>query len=403
MKILHTGDWHLRDSDLGEALKGLDLISEAVANESPDLVVIAADIFNLRNVPLDSMAARVAMHNIRAWTDSVPVAIVTGTPYHEGLATTAFTDLSGSQHNVFVAVSPCQAVLCNGILYSLEDHPKYKPVDAALVSFVPTPTKRYWADFMENPGSDDDLAAAMSPIFAGFGAVAEGYGCPHILVGHFSVRGAAINERQIMIGRDIEIGRDQIALARADVVCLGHIHMAQKIEPNIFYCGSLHRINFGEREDKGFYIHNLFQDGGGLQWSEFVRSPVKGLVRLDFDMVNPTAYDLAGVVNRIAGADILVSIRNYADEAEKIDEGAIENFFLDRGALAVTMRIQRVPRENVRSENILVLSGLRDKVLEMARVNGEAAPPESVLLKADMLEAESADEVLDLVKGGANK
>ena len=53
-------------------------------------------------------------------------------------------------------------------------------------------------------------AAAMSGIFAGFGAKSAEFDCPHIAAGHISMGGAYISETQTLIGVDIEITKELI-------------------------------------------------------------------------------------------------------------------------------------------------------------------------------------------------
>jgi DNA repair protein SbcD/Mre11 len=80
---------------------------------------------------------------------------------------------------------------------------------------------------------------------------------PRMLVGHFTVAGAMLgSERQVMLGRDVDVPLNVVADSRWDYVALGHIHkhqnMTRKHEsaPPVVYSGSIERIDFGEEDDK---------------------------------------------------------------------------------------------------------------------------------------------------------
>lgn len=63
------------------------------------------------------------------------------------------------------------------------------------------------------------------------------------------------------------------------------------------------------------------------------------------------------------------------------------------------IRIVRKPRENIRSEAVLKVETLREKLVAMAELKGETVP-ESILEKADLLESAPADEIINAPVGG---
>jgi exonuclease SbcD len=245
MKILHTADWHA-DANLKEFKKVSGFLIEKAREEEPDLIIIAGDVFDSRDIKLDSEACKAVFKVVYNLSEIAPVAIITGTPRHEGTATESLI-FASAEHNIAVSARPEQLFLKEGQLYR-----EFTLTDPdAIISMVPTPTKQYMQ------GTDDEISQALTPIFAGFGASASEYYCPHIGVYHGTIRGAALSETQVMVGRDIEITKDQIALGNFDLFLCGHIHLKQKIEPNIYYSGSLFANNFGETQDHGFYVHEI--------------------------------------------------------------------------------------------------------------------------------------------------
>lgn len=390
MKLLHLADLHARDNDLEELMKCCSKVANTVVEERPDVIVIAGDIFDSRDIRLDTDACKFIFQFIAALAEHAPVAIVAGTPLHEGKATESLIYASKFEHNVIVSLCPEQLYLKDGQLFNAE---KSKP--DLILSMIPTPTKQYFRTQSDIKTSDDEIAGAMTEIFSGFGAVAAKYSCPHVLVGHFSVRGAAISETQVMIGKDIEIGKDQITLSNPDLVLLGHIHKAQFIEPNFYYSGSIYRLNYGETEEKGFWLHG-WEDG--KQWSKFILTPTRKMLTVREDFVNDDIKEIDQVLYRheedeIKNADIKVEFKAYQDEASQLDKEKIEDFYKSAGANSVDVRIIHVPRENIRSENLLKLTSLRDKVQEMAMLKNEPVS-ESTLKKADALDTMDQDQVL---------
>ncbi len=96
-----------------------------------------------------------------------------------------------------------------------------------------------------------------------------GVGVPRLLTGHFTVAGALLgSERNVMIGRDVQVPLSLMADARWDYVALGHIHKHQNLTrgrdgvPAVVYSGSIERIDFGEEaDDKGFcWIELAYRD-----------------------------------------------------------------------------------------------------------------------------------------------
>jgi len=398
MKILHLADIHARDKDIDEVEKCLEFVVKLAYREQPDLIINAGDTFDSRSIQLDSLAAKLIFRKFSELADIAPVAVITGTLSHDGAAVEALQYINAN-YSLWVSKKPEQLYLIDGILID----ECAEPPDAVL-SMVPQPTKQFFTTNSDIKGSDAEIAQAMGAVFGGFGAGASKYDCPHILVGHFQVGGAMISETQILTGVDIEITKDQIALANADLVCLGHIHKQQQMGDNIFYPGSIYRLNYGELDEKGVYIHEISPKPYLIR-SEFHKTPTRKLAQIKKDLTAEGAVDeftavlsftdicLDGEPDDILDCYLKVEIKAYQDEAEKLNKDAITEFYLSAGAKEVDVRIIRVPRENVRSERILKLTTLREKLIEQARLKDEEVP-ESILAKADILESEEGSTII---------
>ena len=399
MKILHLADIHARDKDIEEIENCLCFIIETSKKEKPDLIINAGDTFDSALIRADSQTAKMVFRVFKELADIAPVAIIIGTKSHDG-QTAEILRYIKAKYDVCVSTVPEQLYLCDGCLGTNPKMPGC-PVDApieAVVSMVPAPTKEFFKSQRDILGSDSEIAAQMGIMFAGFTSQAKAYYCPHILVGHWNTTGALVSETQTLIGVDIEISRDQMALANADIILLGHLHLKQKIKPNIFYSGSITGLNYGELEDKGFYIHDF--EGNKLVKSRFIQTPSKKLMKITEDLtgdlsvikeIDTLLYSHSP--DDLKDAYLRVEIKVPQDEAGNIDQEKIEAFFLSAGAKQVDVNLIKIPRENVRSQVLLQLETLREKLIEQAKLRGETVP-ESILGKSLLLEAESSEQVI---------
>jgi DNA repair exonuclease SbcCD nuclease subunit len=396
MKILHTADWHI-DANIIEAGRCLQFMVDRAHEIQPDLIVISGDMFNSADVRLDSEAARLAMRTVTALKaySKYGVVILIGTPSHDGLAAKIFDGIP----KVMVEDKP-RSIIFDTI---------GEGYDRFVVSCLPQPTKQYLESVAAGDIEDVNraMSKALTSIFAGFGSARAQYpDGPHICLGHFTVRGAKISPTQQMIGYDIEMSSDQLALADPSIWCLGHIHHSQEVAPGAFYSGSIYRVDFGERESvPGFYIHKIISEFAEIE-SVFVPTPASSMSKLGLDLrADAPAQtfaeyeaDARKFINEQPIADKMqVEVKCYADEADKYDLDVMKNHLIARGAKEVEIIIQRLPRPNVRSAKILAVESLREKLLARAEITDENVAA-GVLEKADLVETMKADAVLNIIK-----
>lgn len=404
LKILHSADWHA-DANLEEFIKCSSFLTLKAREAEPDLIIIAGDVFDSRDIKLDSEACKEVFKVVYKLSEIAPVAIVTGTPRHEGHAPESLIFAAAFEHNIKVSSVPEQFYLHRGQLTPLEliggdinfGCQEKKP--DAIISMMPTPTKQFLQ------GTDSEISQAITPIFAGFGATASEYNCPHILVYHGTIAGATLANGQDMTGRDISISKDQLALGNFDLVTCGHIHLPQEIKPNIFYSGSLFAKNFGEDHDHGFYIHELAKNRPTIEpmfqkyclLSRFINTPSRKLIPAEIDLINNT--ETTNNPDQIKGADIKVTVKVYQDESAKVMKEVIEHNYLSAGASSVKIDIKYIPREVVRSERVTQLKSLADKLVEQAKIKDELLP-EGIKEIAIDLETLSEEEIYAKVTEG---
>jgi DNA repair exonuclease SbcCD nuclease subunit len=391
MRTLHTADWHVIDKNIEEIEQCLRFLCGKA--QEVDLVVIAGDIFDSRDIKLDSKSAKLVIKTVSELADICPVAIVLGTASHDGTAAEVLRYARG-KNGIHVSSAPEQILLRQGDFYG---HMIGSLKPDAVISLIPQPTKQYF-----NQGniqeSNESISQAMNGLFAGFGAkAAEFPRVPHLLIGHWNVSGSKLSTGQVLTGQEIDISIDQMNFTNASAHLLGHIHMPQQLGDRTFYSGSLYPLSWGENHEHGFYIHEF--DCDDLVKSEFVKTPCRKLVRFAVDLTTENIEYLDNfIIHHASTTDIKesyvrVDITTWQDEASKINKENITRQYLSYGAKDVDIRIIRVPRQNVRSETVLKVETLRDKLVAMAALNNETVP-ERILAKADALESTPAEDII---------
>lgn len=402
MRILHFADAHISDKNIEELEKCLNFIVETAKEEEPDIVIFAGDLFDAA-IRADSLSAKLAFRIFKELADIAPVVAILGTQSHD-FTTSSILQYINARFQVHVATHPSQLYLCDGYI-STTPQDFTEPVEAVL-SLMPAPTKQFFKTDSGIKETDAEIANELSKVFMGFSAQAAAYkDAAHILVGHWQTDGAMVSETQSLVGKDISLSKEQMALGNFNLICLGHLHERQQIG-NIFYSGSIMGLTWGETTAKGFYIHEF--DGKELINSRFIQTPSTKLIKLAEDLTGVgDLADTAGLplmdillskksFNDVQDAKIKVELKVFQDEASKVNTEELKEAFMSKGAKGVDIQLVRMPRENVRSQKILQLETLRDKLIEMAALNNSVVPG-SILAKADLLEAEEADKIIQEV------
>lgn len=378
MKILHTGDVHFQNSPLLEEIKKCAVrVVETAREEKPDLVVIAGDLFD-HGVQLGSPASIEAVKFVQALGDVSPVIIIRGTTTHDtekavevmkeiktrnpvystemveqvGLYEEGFTQIKGD--NGLKAVISC-----------------FPTVSKARIASVLNPDDMYC---LNNEGSKliTDVLEYLGKKNIEFSAK----GIPTIFVGHGTVNGAIASTGQTMNGRDLEWTVGDLRLAKCFLYCLGHIHKAQAWG-NIFYCGSLTRLNYGEEEEKGFYIHNLNSLATRYRspvTSLFIPTPARKIKTKRVDGL-PTEDLLADVVE---GDCVRIVYEVDEEDLSKVNEDILKKVALERGAAEVKIEKTIVPKLRVRAEGISRVHSSEEKLRRWAELTGVEITPSLV-------------------------
>ena len=417
MKILHFADLHYSEKDHDEIERCVDFMIKEAAIAAPDVIICSGDITDSQNLKLDSRSAKTLCRQFSLLADIAPVAVIIGTPSHDGKSAEILRYVRG-KHNIHVSEKPEQLYLTGGRLHVASPYVVDPSNIDAIITQIPAPTKQYIQGLMSNTGIenvDRAVSDGMASLIGAFGLAAEYQSAfvPHIVNGHFQVGGAYISETQQLIGRDIEIYTDQLGMANAHLICLGHIHKQQRINDDIFYSGSIFHKDFGETDSKGFFIHEItkVELDEFFVSSTFIEVPATRKITIHADFTLDDFHDEVGINAflesycpiDLSGDHVRVELKIWNDEV--IDKEAIEDLYLSEGAGAVVVNITRTPRETVRAAMVLELASIRDKMAEMAALRNEAVD-NGVLEKADLLETTNPDVLLkmavNMAAGGQN-
>jgi len=110
---------------------------------------------------------------------------------------------------------------------------------------------------------------------------------PAILIGHFTVNGSELgSERAFILGPEGTVPISELVSDKVQRVFLGHIHKRQVFEKGkIRYCGSMDRIDFGERnESKGSTLLDINVKTKETKVT-FVEGTPRELTQFNFDSI----------------------------------------------------------------------------------------------------------------------
>ncbi|MEJ2711271.1 MAG: exonuclease SbcCD subunit D, partial [Anaerolineales bacterium] len=265
-KILHFADAHIdmanygrHDSQTGlpirvmDFLKSLDTIVDTAIEERVDLVLFAGDAYKDRN-PAPTFQREWGKRIMRLSRAGIPTLLLVGNhdlspALGRAHALETFDTLDVSHVRVLdrpqflgpqdLEGLPLQVIALPWISRSgLMAHMDLRGVD---------PAKVY-----------QELESRLTELIHGWLEQADD-SLPMVLTAHASVQGAKYGgERAVMLGSDLVLPGSLVRDPRLDYVALGHIHKPQNLNedgyPPVIYPGSIERIDFGEAQDRKYFV-----------------------------------------------------------------------------------------------------------------------------------------------------
>ncbi|MEJ2413079.1 MAG: exonuclease subunit SbcD [Anaerolineales bacterium] len=157
---------------------------------------------------------------------------------------------------------------------------------------------------------------------------------PTVLAAHATVEGSVYGgERSVSLGTDFVLPLSLAADPRLDYTALGHIHKKQQLNPKnhppVAYPGSIERVNFGEAQDKKYFLIAEVQKGKTkIDWRELEN--IRPFVDLRISL--ESSDDITGQIraalppdNQLTDAVTRLVLEYPRSWEPLIDEGAVRS------------------------------------------------------------------------------
>ncbi len=282
VKIIHTADWHL-----GKLVHGvymteqqravLNQFIELIAEEKPDAVIIAGDLYD-RSVPpteaVELLEETLFKINVELET---PVLAISGN--HDSAERLSFGSSWYRHSNLYI----------NGKIEQSFEPIRLNGVNFYLVPFAEPGIVREFFDDQSIQSHDE----AMRRVVAEIEAVLDPNE-PNILVGHAFVLGGKTSEseRTLSVGGSGCVSAD--CFSPFAYTALGHLHSPDAIRHDtIRYAGSLLKYSFSEvNHRKSVSIIEMDENGSYEMTERFLESPLdmREITGTIEELLDPTFY-----------------------------------------------------------------------------------------------------------------
>lgn len=376
---------------------------EDIRRQQADLVLHSGDVYERASTPEER--ALVADF-VTALSADAPVVIVAGNHDAPGelpilarlrTAHPVIVEEDHGVHLVHTAAGPC-AVACLG-------WPRRADVQAQVRAEGGAPARE-----VTHAVGVEQLRAKLSAMRVEL----HRHGAPRILLAHAMVRGSRIGIGQpfysaeggraarVLMGAEFELGLEDLSLADADLVALGHVHQGQDWDLDgvpIVYPGSPWRRDFGELGAKTYVLADFDRgpDGWRLASWRRVETPARRMVVVRVAWTgNGWAEDLSEL--DVAGAEVRIIYRADADHAGAARTAALQlrQDLQRRGAIDVRKPEGHVrARTRARAEDVAKATGLPEKLSTLwntRRPGLSEAQRRDLLQRLAALDAEAARE-----------
>ena len=293
MKILHTSDWHIGHMLYGhdrteEQQSMLDQMVEIVAQEKPDVFILAGDVYDTSQ---PSAAAQTMFNKtiIRLHDTHPDMTIVATAGNHD----------SGSKHEIFR--TPWEYLNVHTIGNLNKENPSSHIIEIPEKGFViavPYTHERFLRDGLFQQLIDEVASRNTTQL-------------PVILTAHTSIVGANFSGHENATEKNIG-GIDSVDVNNIgngyDYLALGHIHKPQFIHTgkhNVRYSGTPIAISFDEVKEHTVTLLEIHQHGETLTESNFRFIPIH----------NPHPLTTIPEEGFAAWEHIKKSLENFPDDA----------------------------------------------------------------------------------------
>jgi DNA repair exonuclease SbcCD nuclease subunit len=348
MRVAVVADSHFdQHKRFEECIRMHDWIADDCARRGIDLFIHTGDVYERKSTPLERLAASAWFQKMAALA---PGVVIRGN--HD-----AIDDL------------PLLAKLETDYAITVVETAAVVEIGPALIACVAWPRK---AALLAATGTDSHeggeafAAESLRNVLRGLGDELAAHQGPTMLAMHAMVRDSVTSTGQPLVGCDLEIGLEDLALARAGAYFLGHIHKQQAWRIGAAPCiypGSPRRTNFGELEDKGYVVAEFSDAGALLSW-DFVEVPATPMMHIEATWNAETASLSTEDDVDCRGAEVRLryTTPNDCRQAARGDAERRRIELLDDGAVQVQLEECVQLEQRTRADAIPANVPLTDKV-----------------------------------------
>jgi exonuclease SbcC len=279
MKILHTADWHLGSyigpqlddpyKRMENTIKCLNVLVETARQEQPDIILVAGDIFHAGKTWSERclIEVRTAADYLRALAKTAPVAVLYGTPTHENLQSHYALEemLKKTVHDIHFFTEPGIKRILNAV------------GDPIQIAGLPGFDKGHFRAQFPGLSAEEEnqvFTQQLAQIVRGLSAQLDP-NIPSVLMAHHTVVGCELdNGTHLFQANEVVLDAATLDNSAFDLVCLGHIHKAQRVEAcskPVYYAGSIDAFTFNDEvHGKGFWTHLINENWQGEETYQYI-------------------------------------------------------------------------------------------------------------------------------------
>lgn len=366
IRIAVIADSHYDEhSRFEECVRIHDWIARDLTERGVDLVLHAGDVFERKSTPRERMAFASWMRTVAV---QAPVVIVRGN--HDSVGDLPLFEKLETAHPVIVEEAAAVHVVA-GVAVGCLAWPRRAELLAAAG--------------LDGKEATEELAGeAMRAVLAGIGMEMRQHEGPRVLLAHAMVRGSVTSTGQPLVGCDLEIGVEDLALSGAHVVALGHVHKGQAWTASstgapVVYPGSPRRSNFGELEPKAYLVVEI-DDAGSVRVKR-IETPATPMVHVDAEVsLEGDVLELRvdPEMEAVVGGEVRLRYVVDADQREGGKSLAARTRADLMAAGAVDVKVEEVvrPTTRARAPEVAKASTLEEKLRAFWDVKG-TTPDES--------------------------
>jgi len=249
---------------------------------------------------------------------------------------------------------------------------------------LPWPRSAHLLAGLDRPVAHEESATlardCLRSVLLGLRGQLEGHGGPRLGLAHAMVDGATTDHEQPIVGGDMAVSVQDLALLDVPFFGVGHVHAQNAWKWNgveVVYPGALIHRNFGEPGPKGYVIAEF--DGPRLVGWERIASPATRMILLEAVWEGPDrafCRNLPSDLNFENGAEIRLrySVDSDKRDAAKHAAAKVAAVLKERGAVSVKVEECVRPVIRARAPEIAAATSLVDKLAALRKARGQALP-----------------------------